>query len=188
MKTASVIAVLAAAFLWSCAEPDPRLALLEGEDFGLGVTLGTPFSQVPELIAQSLGRKIAGNNLSTDDRFWRYEDTYGDYRFLLADIDQDGSVDLISILVVEDKGDQGLLAQNFPQKFPQVKTRYGIGLGSSVEEMTSVYFRETGVKAGVLRVDAPGWHLLFRTKGNSIIGLRLMSDLVYTLPLRKLEQ
>lgn len=188
MKTASTIVLLAVALVCGCSKPDPRLALLEGESFGLGITLGTPYSQVQDLISQSLGRRISQNNVSTDDRFWKFEDTYGDYRFVIADIKQDGGVDFISILVAENKGDRTMLANNFPGKFPQVKTRYGITVGSTVEQMTDVYFKDTGVKADVLLIDAPGWHLLFRTRGNTIVGIRLMDDFVSTLPLSDLEK
>jgi hypothetical protein len=188
MKVVSIIVLLAVTLVCGCSKPDPRLALLEGEDLGLGVTLRTPFSQVPDLIAQSLGRKIAHNNLSKDDRFWKYEDTYGDYRFIIGDINQDGGVDFISILVAENKGDRTMLANNFAKEFPQVKTRFGITVGSGVEDMTTAYMQGTGVRAEVLRIDAPDWHLLFRTRGNTIIGLRLMDDFVSTLPLANLEK
>ncbi len=145
----------------ACGEKDIYKPLLEGEDLGTGVRLNSLFSEVPKTIEQTLGKAIAEHQISTDKRYYEFADTYLDYSIIITDMDQNGKVDSI-IVYTWDKGKDGEeKALLFPQKFPKIKTKTGITLGSTRQEVINAYTVGDTIYKGTGWIESSAGNLRF---------------------------
>ncbi|MCD6283579.1 hypothetical protein J7J84_08305 [bacterium] len=180
----AVVLVLMCAAL-GCQKPDPYRELLKNESFGLGTPLGSPYSQVEERIAESLGQRIADNNVSRDSRYFEFRDVYNNYSFIIGDVNQDNRVDVIIISINSDTNID-FLASKFATEFPNIRTKTGVTLGTSSREVLNYYkFGEHGTRK--MLIETHNAHLLFNMKVSAVIGLQLADDLAFKMPLFTLK-
>jgi len=183
---AAVLAALALLWLLGCKEPDPFQPLLLNEDFGLGTPLGSPYSDVEGKIEQSLGKRVAENNHSTDPRYYDFRDIYNLYRFIIGDINQDRRVDTL-VLAINSQLNLEQHAREFTKSFPNVRTMVGVTLGTEVTEVIKVYqFGEYNLKS--MAVESRNRRLTFRPRGQVVAGMRLTDEFSSQMPVSLLEQ
>jgi hypothetical protein len=168
-----------------CIKADPYRELLLDESFGLGTPLGSDYRHVEEKIGESLGQRIADNNVSRDPRYLEFKDVYGNYSFIVGDINQDNEVDVIMI-VINNELNKEYFASQFSSEFPNVHTKTGVTLGSSTREVIRYYkFGERGQRQMLL--ETHNRHLLFSTKGSIVVGFQLADDFAFRMPLFTLK-
>ena len=180
----AVLALMCAAL--GCQKPDPYRELLTDESFGLGTPLGSDYRLVKDGIAESLGERIADNNVSRDPRYLEFKDVYGNYSFIVGDINQDNKVDVI-MLVINDQMNMKYFAGQFCTEFPNIHTKTGVTLGTSTREVSRYYkFEERGQREMLL--ETHDRHLLFDTEGGIVVGLQLANDFAFQMPLFMLKR
>ena len=168
-----------------CQKPDPYRGLLKDESFGLGTPLGSHYSKVEEKIAESLGQRIAENNVSRDIRYFEFRDVYANYSFIIGDINQDNRVDVIIISINNDMNID-YFASKFASEFPNIHTKTGVTVGSDSREVLNYYnFEERGTRR--MLIETHNAHLLFNMKGSTVIGFQLADDLAFKMPIFMLK-
>lgn len=168
-----------------CQNPDPYRALLIDESFGLGTPLGSHYSKVEERIAESLGQRIAENNVSRDVRYFEFRDVYANYSFIIGDINQDNRVDVIIISINNDMN-VDYFASRFPSEFPTIHTKTGVTLGSTSSEVINYYnFGEHGTRQ--MLIETHNAHLLFNMKASTVVGFQLADDFAFKMPIFTLK-
>jgi len=171
--------------IFGCQKPDPYRELLKDESFGLGTPLGSNYSKVEERIAQSLGQRIAENNISRDSRYFEFRDIYANYSFIIGDINQDKRVDVIIISINSDIN-RDFFAGKFASEFPNIHTKTGITVGSDSREVINYYkFSERGTRR--MLIETHNAHLLFNMKGSTVIGFQLADDFAFKMPIFTLK-
>jgi hypothetical protein len=169
----------------SCQKPDPYRELLRDESFGLGTPLGSHYSKVEERISESLGQRIAENNVSRDSRYFEFWDIYANYSFIIGDINQDNRVDVI-LISINDDANIDFFASKFASEFPNIRTKTGVTLGSTSREVISYYnFEERGTRQ--MLIETHNAHLLFNMKGSAVIGFQLTDDFAFRMPIFTLK-
>ncbi len=186
MRAAPVAVVLALmCAVLGCQKPDPYREFLKDESFGLGTPLGSHYSKVEERIAESLGQRIADNNVSRDSRYFEFRDVYANYSFIIGDINQDNRVDVIIIFINSDMNID-FFASKFASEFPNIRTKTGVTLGTTSREVLNYYkFGEHGTRK--MLIETHNAHLLFNMKSSTVIGFQLADDFAFSMPVFTLK-
>ncbi len=180
-----VLVLVTLFFTSGCKEKDPFRELIEGEDFGIGVTLDSYFPDVPKFISKTLGEYIAEHQVSPDARYYQFMDKYRNYSFIIADIDQTGSVDAIIITVAEG-GNPTAIARRFGVDFPKVRTKVGITIGSTVEEVAASYFGGNEEFKGLGWINSSSGNLRFDATQDVVTSMFLANRKARDYPLTTL--
>jgi len=178
----ALLALALALSLVGCKKEDPYRELVEGEDLGTGVTLQTNYSNVPAIIAENLGKPIAERNVSTDSRYYEFADTYFDYAFIVADLDQNGRVDAVMVVTYALSGDREGKVKRFSTVFPQVRTKTGITIGSTLTDVAEGYGTHQQDLTHPSWVHSSAGHLYFFASVDQIGGIWLVDDDNYKKP------
>lgn len=162
--------------LYSCREKDPYAQLVSGEDLGLGITLGSRLSEVEPRIEKSLGRIIAEHQISPDKRYFEFADPYREYSFYAVDVNQDGLVDGVMVAVTSGTAKAADSARRFQMRYPKVRTKLGITLGSKPEDIIEKYALPKTSFAKAMWVESSQGNLGFKCFEDVVTEIYLLND------------